>query len=150
MAYTSLEDCLTDLEKTGQLIRIKEEVDPYLEMAAIHLRVYASGGPALLFEKVKGSRYCAVSNLFGTTERSNFIFRETLPDVKKMIALKSDPMSAIKQPFKNIGVALAAWKALPKKVLSSASILPSLFRSVYLTSPGLGPTSGLTFQGIPN
>ncbi|HRG36863.1 MAG TPA: UbiD family decarboxylase, partial [Chitinophagales bacterium] len=102
----------------GQLLRIKEEVDPYLEMAAIHLRIHEAKGKAILFEKVKGSKYQAVSNLFGTTERSNFIFRDTLPNVKKMIALKSDPMSAIKQPFKNIGVALAAWKALPKKVSS--------------------------------
>lgn len=50
MQYRTLEDCLIDLEKNGQLIRIKEEVDPYLEMASIHLRVYEAGGPALLFE----------------------------------------------------------------------------------------------------
>ena len=52
MAYKSLEECLIDLEKNGQLIRIKEEVDPYLEMAAIHLKAYAAGGPTILFEKV--------------------------------------------------------------------------------------------------
>ena len=39
MAYESLESCLLDLEKNGQLVRIKEEVDPFLEMAAIHLKV---------------------------------------------------------------------------------------------------------------
>lgn len=115
MAYKSLQDCIDDLENSGQLIRIKEEVDPYLEIAAIHLRIHEAKGKAILFEKVKGSKYQAVSNLFGTTERSQFIFRDTLPNVKKMIALKSDPMSAIKHPFKNIGIALAAWKALPKK-----------------------------------
>ncbi|HPN20018.1 MAG TPA: UbiD family decarboxylase, partial [Chitinophagales bacterium] len=98
--------------------RIKEEVDPYLEMAAIHLRIFEAKGKAILFEKVKGSRYQAVSNLFGTTTRSQYLFRDTLPNVKKMIALKSDPMSAIKNPIQNIGVALAAWKALPKKVSS--------------------------------
>ncbi|HOY40798.1 MAG TPA: UbiD family decarboxylase, partial [Chitinophagales bacterium] len=38
MAYKSLQECIDDLDKSGQLIRIKEEVDPYLEMAAIHLR----------------------------------------------------------------------------------------------------------------
>jgi 4-hydroxy-3-polyprenylbenzoate decarboxylase len=118
MAYSSLQDCIEDLDKTGQLIRIKEEVDPYLEMAAIHLRIHEAKGKAILFEKVKGSRYQAVSNLFGTTERSRFIFRAALPNVKKMIALKSDPMQALKHPFQNIGVALAAVKALPKKVSS--------------------------------
>ena len=69
MAYKSLEQCLLDLEQNGQLIRIKEEVDPYLEMAAIHLRVHEAGGPALLFEKVKGSKFRAASNIFGTLQR---------------------------------------------------------------------------------
>ena len=118
MAYKSLQECIDDLDKSGQLIRIKEEVDPYLEMAAIHLRIFEAKGKAILFEKVKGSKYQAVSNLFGTTTRSQYLFRDTLPNVKKMIALKSDPMSAIKNPIQNIGVALAAWKALPKKVSS--------------------------------
>ena len=36
MGYQNLADCVADLEKNGHLIRIKEEVDPYLEMAAIH------------------------------------------------------------------------------------------------------------------
>ena len=40
MAYKSLNDCILDLEKNGHLIRIKEEVDPYLEMAAIHLKQF--------------------------------------------------------------------------------------------------------------
>ena len=115
MIYTSLEDTLPDLEKHGHLVRIKEEVDPYLEMAAIHLRVHEAKGPALLFERVKGSRYRAMSNIFGTLERSQFIFRSTLQTVQKLIALKSDPLSAIKHPLANISTGLAALKALPLK-----------------------------------
>lgn len=115
MAYGSLEECLLDLEKNGHLVRIKEEVDPHLEMAAIHLRVYDAKGPALLFENVKGSKYRAASNIFGTLDRSKFIFRETLELVQKLIALKGDPMKALKQPFQNISTGLAAFKALPKK-----------------------------------
>jgi 4-hydroxy-3-polyprenylbenzoate decarboxylase len=115
MAYTSLEACLLDLEKNGHLIRIKEEVDPYLEMAAIHLRTYAAAGPALLFENVKGSKYRAASNIFGTLERSKFIFRDTLKAVQQIIELKNDPIKAIKSPFKNLGTGIAAIKALPKK-----------------------------------
>ncbi|HQO32513.1 MAG TPA: UbiD family decarboxylase, partial [Chitinophagales bacterium] len=118
MSYASLQSCLEDLEKNGQLLRIKEEVDPYLEMASIHLRIHEAGGKAILFEKVKGSKYQAVSNLFGTTERSKFIFRDTLAPVQKMIALKTDPMKALKHPLQNISVAFAALKALPKKVSS--------------------------------
>ena len=113
MAYDSLEACLVDLERNGHLIRIKEEVDPDLEMAAIHLRVHEAAGPALLFENVKGSRFRAVSNLFGTLERSKFIFRDTLPLVQKMVELKNDPVKAIKSPLQNLSAAMAALKALP-------------------------------------
>ncbi len=115
MAYRSLEECLLDLEKNGQLIRIKEEIDPYLEMAAIHLRVHEAGGPALLFENVKGSKFRAASNIFGTLERSEFIFRDTLKTVQQLIALKDDPVKAIKNPFTNFNAGIAALKAFPKK-----------------------------------
>src|SRR3954471_4180118 len=108
MNYASLEECLVDLEKNGHLVRIKEEVDPYLEMAAIHLRVHEAGGPALLFENVKGSKYRAASNIFGTLDRSKFIFRETLAAVQKLVELKNDPIKAIRQPFKNLNTGLAA------------------------------------------
>ncbi len=115
MNYPSLEACLIDLEKNGQLIRIKEEVDPYLEMAAIHLRVYEAKGPALLFENVKGSKFRAASNIFGTLERSKFIFRDAIASVQQLIELKNDPIKAIKSPIQNASVALAALKALPLK-----------------------------------
>ena len=115
MAYNSLEECLIDLEKTGQLIRIKEEVDPYLEMAAIHLRIHEAGGKAILFEKVKGSKYKSVSNIYGTLERSEYIFRNTLGHVRNLIALKNDPIAAIKNPFKHLATLAAGFKALPLK-----------------------------------
>lgn len=115
MAYSSLEECLLDLERNGHLVRIKEEVDPHLEMAAIHLRVYDMKGPALLFENVKGSKYRAASNIFGTLDRSKFIFRDTLQLVQKLIELKGDPMKALKSPIQNMSTGLAALKALPKK-----------------------------------
>lgn len=123
MAYQSLESCLLDLEKHGQLVRIKEEVDPYLEMAAIHLRVHEAGGPALLFENVKGSRFRAASNIFGTLDRSKFIFRHTLPVVQQLIELKKEPLKAIKQPFKNFSAGWAALKALPHQKPFSKPVL---------------------------
>ncbi|MBJ6363037.1 UbiD family decarboxylase [Paenibacillus sp. GCM10012307] len=113
--YENLQQCVIDLERNGHLIRIREEVDPYLEMAAIHLKVYEAGGPALLFENVKGSRFRAVSNLFGTMERSRFIFRQTWDLATNVVALRNDPIKAMKQPFKHIETALGAWKALPMK-----------------------------------
>jgi 4-hydroxy-3-polyprenylbenzoate decarboxylase len=115
MAYNSLEECLLDLEKTGQLIRIKEEVDPYLEMAAIHLRIHEAGGKTILFEKVKGSKYRAVSNIYGSLERSEFIFKNTLGHVRNLIELKNNPLAALKKPLKHLGTLLAGFKALPLK-----------------------------------
>ena len=120
--YRNLEACIIDLEKHGHLVRIHEEVDPYLEMAAIHMKVYAASGPALLFENVKGSKFRAVSNLFGTLERSKFIFRDTLEDVQNVMALRNDPIKALKSPFKHIRTGLAAWKALPLKKSGSLPV----------------------------
>lgn len=129
MAYHSLESCLLDLEKNKQLVRIKEEANPFLEMAAIHLRVHEAGGPALLFENVKGSRFRAASNIFGTLERSKFIFRDTLATVQQLIELKNDPIKAIKHPFKNFSTGLAALKALP---LKNPSGKPVLFQQIQI------------------
>ncbi len=123
MIYSSLEQCLLDLEKNGHLIRVKEEVDPYLEMAAIHLRVFEVGGPAILFENVKGSKFRAASNIFGTIERSKFIFRKTFAQVQKLIELKGNPIAAIKHPIDNFTTGLAALKALPLKNPISKHIL---------------------------
>jgi 4-hydroxy-3-polyprenylbenzoate decarboxylase len=122
MGYNSLQACITDLEKNGHLIRIKEEVDPYLQMAAIHLRVFEHDGPAILFENVKGSKFPAVSNLFGTLDRSRFIFRDTLEKIKTLIDIKNDPIKAIKHPFKYANTALTALSALPMKVRKDAPI----------------------------
>lgn len=115
MAYTSLEACLLDLERNRQLLRIKEETDPYLEMAAVHLRVHKAGGPALLFENVKGCKFKVASNIFGTIERSKFIFRDTLNAVQQLIELKNNPIEAIKHPFKNLRATFAGLQSFPKK-----------------------------------
>ncbi|MDB5140221.1 MAG: 3-octaprenyl-4-hydroxybenzoate carboxy-lyase [Mucilaginibacter sp.] len=122
MSYPSLRACITDLENHGYLIRIKDEVDPYLQMAAIHLRVFEQQGPAILFENVKGSKFPAVSNLFGTLDRSRFIFRDTLDKIKTLVDLKSDPIKAIKNPFKYANVALTALSALPMKTGTNAPV----------------------------
>lgn len=119
--YPTLEACILDLERNGHLVRITEEVDPELEMAAVHLRVHEAGGPALLFENVKGSRYRAVSNLFGTLERSKFMFRRTWESTRSVIALRNDPVKALRQPLRHIGSGLSATKALPKRIASAVS-----------------------------
>jgi 4-hydroxy-3-polyprenylbenzoate decarboxylase len=115
MGYKSLNDCILDLEKNGKLIRIKEEVDTNLEMAAIHLKYFEEKGPAILFEKIKGTQFQAVSNLFGTVERSKFMFRDTLEKMQTLVELRNSPIKALKHPFKYFYTGLAALKALPKK-----------------------------------
>ncbi|MFY8059190.1 MAG: hypothetical protein ACOVRM_15700, partial [Planctomycetaceae bacterium] len=57
MGYRNLQECLRDLEKHGQLLRISCEIDADLEAAEIHRRVCERGGPALLFENVRGCRF---------------------------------------------------------------------------------------------
>ncbi len=121
--YKSLRDCLNDLEKHNHLIRVKEEVDPNLEMAAIHLRVHETGGPALLFENVKGTEFQCASNIFGTLDRSKFIFRDTLSKIQTLIEIKNNPLLALKKPFKYANVSLTALSALPLKNPISKPVL---------------------------
>ena len=123
MAYKSLLDCIKDLEQIGQLKRITKEVDPNLEMADIHLDTFARKGPALFFENVKGSPFPAVSNIYGTKERTEYIFRKEIPKLKQIMTVKGDPMSVLKQPFKYGTVPFTALKALPRKSFFKPPIL---------------------------
>ena len=122
MAYSSLQQSIDDLQD-GQLARIQIPVDPHLEMAEIHRRVFAVGGPALLFEKVKGSPFRALSNLYGTKERTAWLFRHQLEGVQKLIRLKGDPSALLKNPFSFLGTPFTAIKGLPKKTSLHKSIL---------------------------
>lgn len=115
MAYRSMQDCLEDLERQKMLVRVKEEVDPHLQMAAIHLRIHEGGGPALLFEKVKGTRFKAASNIFGSMERSRYIFRHSLKTVQQLIELKNNPARAFKKPLRLISSGIASLHAWPLK-----------------------------------
>jgi 4-hydroxy-3-polyprenylbenzoate decarboxylase len=90
LSYSSLSDAIYDLPQ-GHLLSIPFEVDPYLEMAEIHRRVHEVAGPAVLFEKVKGSPFRALSNLYGTKERTAYLFRKELEGVQHLIRLKADP-----------------------------------------------------------
>lgn len=147
--YRNLEECILDLEKHGHLVRIREEVDPYLEMAAIHLKVYEAGGPALLFERVKGSRFRAVSNLFGTIERSRFLFRRTWQAAQNIIALRSDPMKALKHPLQNLANGWAAVKALPWQRSQSLPVTAQKIRITDLPLIQSWPMDGGAFITLP-
>lgn len=72
--HPNLRTFLDLLSRENEIVNIETEVDPFLEAAEIHRRVIESGGPALLFKRVKGSRYPVVTNLFGTQRRIEIAF----------------------------------------------------------------------------
>ncbi|MDQ2976263.1 MAG: UbiD family decarboxylase [Acidobacteriota bacterium] len=72
--HPNLRTFLDLLTRENEIVTIEGEVDPYLEVAEIHRRVIERGGPALLFERVKGSRHPVVTNLFGTQRRIELAF----------------------------------------------------------------------------
>ena len=121
MAYRSMKSAADDLERHGKLKRIKIEVDPDLEIAEIHRRVFEAQGPALLFERVKGSPFQAISNIYGTYERTDFLFRHTIRAVEKVVELKLDPANFLKKPLRYIGSPLTALTSLPMKLPLSMS-----------------------------
>lgn len=116
MGYRNLRACLDDLERTGQLVRITTEIDPHLEAAEIQRRVYAAQGPALLFENVRGCRFPMVSNLYGTLERTRFLFRDTIELVQRLVELKIDPTALQRAPFRYARAFPVAWAMQPKMV----------------------------------
>ena len=119
--YVSLEQALLDLEKAGLLKRIHSEVDPNLEMTEMARIAFEKGGPALLFEKVKGSEFPAVANLYGTRERMDFLFRDTLESTRAAVLFKSNPVGFFKHPHLG-NLVLAAKAGLHSLPLQSGSI----------------------------
>ncbi|MCA9187834.1 MAG: UbiD family decarboxylase [Planctomycetales bacterium] len=148
MGYRSLRDCVADLERAGQLVRLTTEVDARLEAAEIHRRVFASGGPAVLFENVRGCQFPMVSNLFGSMERVRYIFRDTLQRVQDLVALKLDPGAAVRNPIRYARTPFAAMSMLPR-VCRTGPVLKNsttVSRLPYLQS---WPDDGGPFVTLP-
>ncbi|KTG24525.1 3-octaprenyl-4-hydroxybenzoate decarboxylase [Idiomarina sp. WRN-38] len=116
MKYQDLRDFIALLEERGELKRIQQEIDPYLEITEISDRTLKAEGPALLFENVKGHDMPVLANLFGTPERVALGMGQesvtALRDVGKLLAFLKEP-----EPPKGFRDAL---NLLPtyKKVLS--------------------------------
>ncbi|AHE96929.1 4-hydroxy-3-polyprenylbenzoate decarboxylase [Thioalkalivibrio paradoxus] len=116
--YRDLRDFLALLEHRGQLRRISTEVDPHLEMTELCDRVLRAGGPALLFERPRGSDIPVLGNLFGTPERVALgMGAESVTALRDIGHL----LAQLKQPDPPKGLK-AAWESLPvfKKVLDMA------------------------------
>src|SRR5262245_30295893 len=116
MGYPSLRACVADLQRTGQLVSIEQEIDPHVEAAAIHRRVYRVGGPAVYYVRVKGCRFPLVSNLFGTPQRTRFLFRDMLRAVGQLVRLKVDPAAFWKQPWAFRDLPRTLWYLRPRFV----------------------------------
>ncbi len=81
MAYDGLRAFVEALEREGELVRIRREVDPVLEVAEIADRAMKGGGPALLFENVKGSRFPLLINAYGSRKRMSMAL--STPDLEE-------------------------------------------------------------------
>src|SRR2546425_1279041 len=148
MGYPSLRACVADLERSSQLVRIDDEIDPNLEAAEIQRRVYQAQGPAVLFTRVKGCRFPMVSNLFGTLERTRFLFRDMLDAVRHLVELKIDPASFWKNPWRYRDVPRTLWFLRPKFV-SSGPILDATAAIRDLPQQVSWPNDGGAFITLP-
>ena len=116
MAYKDLQDFIQRLEAEGELCRIAQEVDPYLEITEITDRVSKAGGPALLFERVKGSEFPVLMNAMGSYKRMAMAL-----GVENLAEKQTEIADLIK------------WGFSQAKSIDIASIIPklSIFRSFF-------------------
>jgi len=116
MSFPDLRAFLDDLERRGELVRIRKPVSPELEVTEISRRVLEAGGPALLFEHVEGSRLPMLTNLFGTPERiARGMGKESVADLRQigeLLAYLKEP-----EPPKGLRDAWDKWPVL-KNVLN--------------------------------
>jgi 4-hydroxy-3-polyprenylbenzoate decarboxylase len=116
-----LRDWIALLEREGELVRVEAEVDPDLEVTEIVDRVVKSGGPALLFERTKGSEHALLINQFGTERRMCLGFSvERLDDVAARLedVLEMQPPQGLVQKVKGLRKLKSIADSLPKEVRS--------------------------------
>jgi len=144
----NLQECVADLERSGRLLRIDLPLDPCLEIGALQRRVYEAGGPALLFTDPVGCNFPLLGNLFGTLERTRFIFRDTIDDIRRLVELKVNPSSLFKKPLDYVKAPLAAFHLLPRSC-SSAPVLECRTRLSNLPQIVSWPGDGGAFLTLP-
>ena len=148
MPYKSLESALLDLEKHGMLLRISEEVSPDLLMPKIAEIATREALPALLFEHVQNSPFRAAANIFGTLERTHFLFRKTLCAAKAAIDFHANPAEIFRRPRNLFSLPQAGISALPKKTFK-APVLEQETQLSELPQIRLHQDDGGTFLTLP-
>lgn len=123
MPYADLRGYLAALEKEGELVRIKAEVDPNLEITEILNRLLKQGGPAVIFENVKGHRIPVVANLYGTLKRVTMGLEtdeEGLREIGNFLAYLQhpDPPSGLMEAIKKVPFFAKVMSLRPKTVHS--------------------------------
>jgi 4-hydroxy-3-polyprenylbenzoate decarboxylase len=119
MAYDSLQDFISRLEKAGELVRIREPLDPYLEICEVTDRVCKAGGPALLFEAVKGKSIPVLTNAFGSLKRMCLALEvETLDQIGEEIQqiLQTKPPRGFRDKLRLLPKLKRLRDAMPKMV----------------------------------
>lgn len=115
MSYRNLAECVADLEATGQLRRIDTPLSPTLEIGALQRLSFKKNGPALLFTRPTGCRFPLLANLFGTRERLQFIFRDSIGKLQKLLGLLADPTRVLRKPLHFSPLLPWLLNALPSK-----------------------------------
>jgi 4-hydroxy-3-polyprenylbenzoate decarboxylase len=142
MAYTDLNAFLLKLEQMGELVRIREPLDPYLEICEVTDRVCKAGGPALLFESVKGKPMPVLTNLFGSLKRMCLALEvDRLDQVGEELTalLKTEPPRTLRQTL-NLVPKLKRLRSLFPKSVTQAPCQEIVFRD----NPDLSPLPVLT------
>ncbi len=120
---SDLREWVALLEREGELVRVRAEVDPDLEITEITDRVVKADGPALLFENVKGSRHPLLINQFGTERRMCLAFGvERLDDVAARLEgiLELQPPQGLVDKVRSLGKLKSIVDSLPKEVSRGA------------------------------
>ncbi len=133
MHYKDLRAFIAKLEALGELKRVDLEIDPYLEMTEICDRVLRAQGPAILFERPKGSKIPVLANLFGTPQRVALGMGQesvsALREVGKLLAFLKEPEPP--KGLRDIWDKLPLFKQvlnMPAKVVSSPPCQENVLR----------------------
>jgi len=123
MPYDGLRAFVETLEREGELVRVRREVDPFLELAEIADRTMKSGGPALLFENVKGSSLPVLINAYGSRRRMSRALgvadlEEHVRTIEQLVHARAP--KAAGEPAEMAGRLPALASAVPRKVIRAA------------------------------
>lgn len=148
MRYRSTRQLVEDLRAANRLVEVSEPVDPHLELAEIHRRVYASGGPALLFSNVTGCPFPIATNLLGSLDRARWIFRDTFESLQLAIRWKVHPQEILARPWQLWRAPSLAMRMLPARK-RHAPVMAHSMRLSELPQVTCWPDDGGPFVTLP-